>query len=150
MLNPSTADAFKLDPTLTRCFNYSKDWGFDEMIITNLFAFRSTDPKKLSEIFDPVGVGNDRVLEQTIVEADAIILAWGTNPEVRQRKPHVMEMLKRVSCPIYCLGLNKDGSPKHPLYLKKNQERYEFVLLNNKWYVKGLSTKDMSDRLATT
>jgi hypothetical protein len=149
MLNPSTADAFVLDPTLTRCYGFSKYWGFTEMIITNIFAFRSTDPKKLSEVFDPVGVSNDRILQAAFRDADAIVLAWGADPMVSRRKALVMEMLKRASCPIYCLGVNKDGSPKHPLYLKKNQERYEFVLKNDKWYIKGLPNKVMADLLAT-
>jgi hypothetical protein len=140
MLNPSTADAFTLDPTLTRCYWFSKYWGFTEMIITNIFAFRSTDPKKLSEVFDPIGINNDHILEVAAYEADAIVLGWGADPMADIRKPDILEILKKVSCPIYCLGLNKNGSPKHPLYLKSDQKRYEVVLKGGSWYVKGLTS----------
>lgn len=47
LLNPSTADAFKLDPTLKRCAQFSLRWGFGSMLIVNLFALRSPHPSDL-------------------------------------------------------------------------------------------------------
>ena len=55
MLNPSTADENVNDPTVARCCNYTKQWGFGSIIVTNIFALRSTDPKGLRETDDPTG-----------------------------------------------------------------------------------------------
>ena len=38
-LNPSTADETKNDPTIRRCINFAKDWGYGGVMIANLFAF---------------------------------------------------------------------------------------------------------------
>jgi hypothetical protein len=37
MLNPSTADEVKLDPSCTRARLYAERWGFGALIVTNLF-----------------------------------------------------------------------------------------------------------------
>ncbi len=61
MLNPSTADETQEDPTIRRCLGFAKSWGFDRLIIVNIFAFRSTNPDALYSQVDPIGVGNDLV-----------------------------------------------------------------------------------------
>jgi hypothetical protein len=63
-LNPSTADEVKDDPTVRRCIGYAKRWGFGGLIMTNIFAFRSTDPNALVELDDPVGPRNDAWLRR--------------------------------------------------------------------------------------
>jgi hypothetical protein len=61
-LNPSTADATKNDPTVTRCINFAKREGCGGMIMLNLFAFRATDPGVMMEAADPVGPENDKYI----------------------------------------------------------------------------------------
>ncbi|GHX72979.1 hypothetical protein VCSRO16_3593 [Vibrio cholerae] len=41
-LNPSTADEKNDDPTLRRCINFAKSWGYGGVCMANLFAFRAT------------------------------------------------------------------------------------------------------------
>lgn len=41
-LNPSTADEKTDDPTIRKCINYAKCWGYGKILMANLFAFRST------------------------------------------------------------------------------------------------------------
>ena len=44
MLNPSTADEVKLDPSCTRARLYAERWGFGALVVTNLFAWRASWP----------------------------------------------------------------------------------------------------------
>ena len=59
-LNPSTATFEEDDPTIRRCVGFAKRWGFGALVMLNIFAFRSTDPKKLrvKSTVDPVGPQN--------------------------------------------------------------------------------------------
>ncbi|WP_299078010.1 DUF1643 domain-containing protein [uncultured Paraglaciecola sp.] len=113
-LNPSTADANLDDPTIRRCVNYAKSWGYGKLIMVNLFAFRATRPKDMMDALDPVGSGNDAWIDAAVAEADITIAAWGKHGSFRDR---AKGMIDRHG-PQY-LKLNKDGSPAHPLYLKK-------------------------------
>ena len=55
-LNPSTADETNDDPTIRRCINFAKSWGCDSFCMTNIFAFRATDPKVMIAEPEPVGI----------------------------------------------------------------------------------------------
>src|SRR4028119_2392792 len=59
LLNPSTADARRDDPTIRRCANFARTWGFGGLEVVNLFAFRATHPTDLKCAADPVGPQND-------------------------------------------------------------------------------------------
>ena len=39
MLNPSRADASFNDPTITRCINFAKFWGYGRLEVVNLFTY---------------------------------------------------------------------------------------------------------------
>lgn len=43
MLNPSTADENKDDPTLRRCMGFARQWGLGGLSIVNLYALRATN-----------------------------------------------------------------------------------------------------------
>lgn len=125
LLNPSTADATVLDPTLTRCYGYARAWGFAAMDVCNVFALRSTDPKGLRAVEDPVGADNDRHIRKLAGRADMVVVGWGTHARLMDRHQRVAELLRGV-CEPRCLGLTKDGYPKHPLYLRKDLEPVAF------------------------
>jgi len=120
MLNPSTADESVLDPTLRRCIRYTEDWGFHRMEVVNLFAFRSTDPAGLDTVADPVGDDNNEQTREAMARASQIIVGWGAHRYVRFRAEWVYETCCEHTDwpPLRCLGITKDGQPRHPLYLR--------------------------------
>ena len=125
-LNPSTADAFKNDPTVTRCIGYAKKWGYKSFTMLNAFAVRSTDPAGLM-FGDPIGPDNDRFLREEAGKADLIVAAWGTHCRLGNRDEEMKEVLRPVGKDIYCLGTTMEGFPKHPLYLKGDVKPYLYM-----------------------
>ena len=69
MLNPSTADEMKLDPTCSRARDYAERWGYGALIVTNIFSFRETNPNRMKAAEDPVGPGNDAAIVRAASEA---------------------------------------------------------------------------------
>ena len=61
-LNPSTADETLDDPTIRRCIDFAKRWGYGGLVMANLFAYRATNPSEMKAATDPVGVANDEWL----------------------------------------------------------------------------------------
>ncbi len=113
-LNPSTADETLDDPTIRRCIRYAKDWGYSALCMTNIFAWRDTDPAKMKQQADPVGPENDATLGRNAAKAGIVIAAWGTHGSHLNRQKRVMEILPT----LHALKVTKDGFPGHPLYLK--------------------------------
>lgn len=134
-LNPSTADENADDPTMRRCIDFCRRWGFGAFDMVNLFAWRSTDPMGLTHQqgraehgLDPVGPDNDAHLVLVASRATRVVMAWGQHEflgDLLTLRAHAVETLLRssVSLPreLGTLGRNKNGKgqPKHPLYLPK-------------------------------
>jgi len=116
-LNPSTADAIEDDPTINKCIKFAKSWGYGALIMSNLFAFRSTDPDKLKTEIDPIGSENDMWIERLVNKSDLIIAAWGNHGSYLDQDKKI---LKKFQGRLHCLQINKSGQPAHPLYLKSN------------------------------
>lgn len=121
LLNPSTADAKVLDPTLTRCLGFAQRWGFGQMEVVNAFALRSTHPQVLKAHADPVGPGNDRAIRRAVDRADRVVIGWGTHARLHGRHETVLELIAGRCEPV-CWAVTKDGYPKHPLYLRSDCE----------------------------
>lgn len=113
MLNPSTADATKDDPTIRRCIGFAKAWGCTGLRVLNLFALRSTDPKALYSHPDPIGPENDDYLREWSADSQIVVAAWGVHGKLRGRGTKVRGMVPGLQA----LGVTKDGHPKHPLYV---------------------------------
>lgn len=120
MLNPSTADETMLDPTLRRCERFAQAMGYDGFEVVNLFAWRSTDPKQLRLVDDPVGEDNDAEILSASESSSSIIVGWGRHVLAPARAAQVITLLSHRS--LFCLGENGDQSPKHPLYLAKTTQ----------------------------
>lgn len=124
MLNPSTADGEKDDPTIRRCMGFASDAGFGGMSVVNLYGWRATDPKKLNEVEDPIGQGNDTAIVEEAARADIVVVAWGAVANNRFRMKQVLELL--MPRRILCLGVTKEGAPRHPLYVEKVRQFEEW------------------------
>src|SRR5207249_5914720 len=72
-LNPSTADETEDDPTIRRCMNYAKRWGYGALCMVNLFAYRATDPDAMKAHPQPVGTENDYWIRKMAREAGVVV-----------------------------------------------------------------------------
>lgn len=138
MLNPSTADERRLDPTIRRVIGFARTWGFHRVRVRNLYAYRATDPAELrrcaSELgLDPVSAhddpwANDRAILELASPsvASTILVAWGSAmgawmaprvEHVRARMSGTLEVRSRQHADVICLGVTADGAPRHPLYV---------------------------------
>ena len=118
-LNPSKAGAIISDPTVTRgCIRADRE-GFGGFFMGNLYGLVSTDPRELltNGLFGwAVGELTDYYLRQMISLSAKHLCAWGSFKPVTYRAPMVLKMISEP----YCLGVNSDGQPKHPLYVGYN------------------------------
>ena len=121
-LNPSTADEHRDDPTLVRCMNYAKAWGYGGVCMANLFAFRATDPAEMKTADDPVGPRNNWWLKKLSSEAGIVVAAWGNDGAFRGRSEQVRNMLPALCC----LKVNRSGEPAHPLYQRLDAQPLNF------------------------
>jgi hypothetical protein len=119
-LNPSTADETINDPTIRRCIKFAKDWGFDQLCMLNLFAYRATDPAVMKAYPSPIGEENDKTIAKIVRDSHQVIAAWGTHGAHLGRADQVRRLIQSIEVPLYCLNENEDGSPAHPLYQKAN------------------------------
>lgn len=115
MLNPSTADARKDDPTLRRCIGFARDWGYGGVTVANLYAYRATKPADLWKAADPIGPANDAHLTAVADGCDLLVAAWGAHAKP-DRVAAVLALpgMNR----LHALALTASGQPGHPLYLR--------------------------------
>ena len=127
MLNPSTADAFRLDPTNRRCVGFADSWGYGSLVTTNIFAFRSTNPAGLRAVGDVVGPENDAAIVEAAKGADLVIAAWGTHGAMHGRGERVRELVSAAGVSLHVLRLTKAGFPGHPLYVAADTSPMRWV-----------------------
>jgi len=115
-LNPSTADETKDDPTIRRCIQFAKDWQYGGLLMGNIFAYRSADPRVLKKKEEVVDLTNLQWLQFIYNTAHITVAAWGNHGKLYSRALQVKSVLP--DCKV--LGMTKSNYPKHPLYLKKD------------------------------
>ena len=116
MLNPSTADEVKNDPTVERCERRARSRGYDGLVITNLFALRATDPRELLRSLDPIGPENDAAILTAALGSDLVICAWGNYGRILDRSRKVLKLLLDAGIQLHCLKLGQTVEPAQPLY----------------------------------
>jgi hypothetical protein len=121
LCNPSTADAETDDPTERRGWGFTNRWGYGKFVFVNTNPFRSTDPHKARGVSSDALLANDSFLIRHAQAASVVVCAWGHDAKyggIAARTEHVLRNVAKV--PLHYLALSKDGTPKHPLYLKGN------------------------------
>ena len=133
MLNPSTADDKEDDPTIRRCIGFAKSWGYGAIIVCNLIPYRATNPKELLSIDDNeflgtidnkgiVGYYNSAYISKLSQKVDKVVCAWGNSNVIKKLRINISKIKEIVDKPLYYIEISKDGTPKHPLYLKSDNE----------------------------
>lgn len=121
-LNPSTADKDIDDPTIKRCIEFVKNWGYGGFYMLNLFAYRATDPNELTKTEDPIGINNTKTILETISKVEKVICAWGNEGILMNQNKTILSLIPKP----YCLKINTTGEPAHPLYLSGTLEPIEY------------------------
>jgi len=124
-LNPSTADVLADDPTIRRCMAFAQDWGYEEMVMVNLFAFRTPHPTLLKAALHPTGRQNRRALHRACRSADHIVAAWGNHGTFQNQASKMASVWAEL--PVYCFGMTKSHQPLHPLYQPRTANLIEFM-----------------------
>lgn len=156
MLNPSTADHVEDDPTIQRCIKFTKRWSFERLLVVNLYPLRTPHPSECKEFAqwdqggpdwwarDQILYANLPIVVEKAAKAARIIVAWGANawqwddgfPE------HVLEEIAtETDTQPECLGVTKDGSPKHPLARGKHRVPDDFEPVP--WPIRAAATLDV-------
>ena len=116
MLNPSTATATEDDPTIRRCMDFGRRWGFRELTVVNLFALRATSPAALRRHGRAaIGARNDEMLRwvRRCPATTTVVAAWGNHGTHLDRAAAVLPIVQ----PTVALKVTQQGCPAHPLYL---------------------------------
>lgn len=128
LLNPSTADAHKDDPTIARCIVRAQRLGYGGLEVVNLFAYCATDPKTMRRHADPIGRDNDAAIAEAAARAGLIVAGWGAYGGHLHRGRDVAARLYTAGFALHHLGLIKSGQPQHPLYVSYDVQPQKFVV----------------------
>jgi len=130
MLNPSTADASKDDPTIRKCRGFAKKWFYSWFRVVNLFAYRATDPRDLKEAGYPIGPENDKWVAHGVTTdmgwSPCVVIAWGNKGQESGMDQWMLQYLRLLEVQVRCLGVTSRDAPCHPLMLPYETKREEF------------------------
>lgn len=117
MVNPSTADARKNDPTILTLIHFAKLWGYGGIFVVNPFTYRSSTQAALIHARDPYGpeclTAWQRAREIATTQNTPMLCAWGNGGALLDADKRFLARVGAI--PLIVLGLTKDGHPKHPL-----------------------------------
>lgn len=114
-LNPSKANESDLDATIRSVIRISKHNGYGGFYMMNCFPMVSTNPDEL--VIHPFWQKiNDEWIEFVASKCKDVVFAWGNFKVVRDKKRNEELVIKFPKAKV--IGLNANGSPKHPLFIK--------------------------------
>lgn len=121
-MNPSVADLTVDDPTVRKECGFAQREGFGTLLKCNVMDYRATSPRTLLEQgLQPTSLDNLQVIQEQLLLTDKVVCVWGRlHQNLRPYAAQVASLLQKHKVQPFCLGVNLDGSPKHPLYLANN------------------------------
>jgi hypothetical protein len=139
LLNPSTADAMRLDPTTQRITGFTARWGYGGWLLANLFTRRRTKPFTRADVpADPpltvpqvfggapvpepawrAHLGADELSDAALTvvarRCPVVVAAWGNGGGLMGRDREAVRLLRGLGRNPSALGFTIDGHPVHPL-----------------------------------
>lgn len=127
-MNPSVASAEVSDPTCHRELIFARDWGFTRYLKGNMLDWRATSPRDLpADAAAACSPANIPALLAMAQEAEIVVLAYGKlHARYQGVVRAVIGSIAETGRPLKCFGFNKDGSAKHPLYLRKDSALVDY------------------------
>lgn len=130
LLNGSTAGSVRNDPTVRRVIGFTRKWRFGGLWLVNAYAAMATKPRDLLAMEENVGPLNRSYVRKTVRDAwrharnlsDTpelpVIVGWGNHGAHGGQDRRVLEWISGAGVPVrlQCLGVTKQGCPRHPLY----------------------------------
>ena len=113
----TSPDESQLDPSCARARDYAERWGYGTLIVTNLFAWRATDPEAMKSAPEPVGRSNNQAILRSARQSGVVVCAWGNHGSHLGRAATVVANLRGAGVPLHMLRMTAQGQPNHPLYL---------------------------------
>lgn len=124
MLNPSTADAADDDPTIRKCIGFGNRWGYGELRVYNLWAYRATDPANVPSTSGWEEEYRNIEYLKKATASSSIVCAWGSThigkiDPIKRAQAFQLNIWAERS--FFALAVNQDGNPRHPLYVRNDQ-----------------------------
>ncbi|MFN6352757.1 MAG: DUF1643 domain-containing protein [Cyanobacteriota bacterium] len=138
-LNPSTANGNRDDPTLRRLRGLAARWGHGRLLVLNLFSRVGSDPAQLRRCPQPVGEHTDAWLATALGWLQAqpqhapgppprVWVGWGHQGGLHGRHRVMLDVLRCWGGEVVCVGVTREGYPRHPLYCRASQPPLPFVV----------------------
>lgn len=125
MLNPSTADAEKDDPTIRTLIHFAISWGYGGIAVINLWALRTSSPAAMMAFEDAFGKNADFIegaLRVATTTTKTVLAAWGTHGGHEGRDEwFISRATGEHRLGVIILGKTRDGHPKHPMARGKHR-----------------------------
>lgn len=121
-LNPSWSDdGTGRRASLLNVLHWAGRDGFSEVLGLNLYAYRHTDPQRLTtgKAADQgrmIGEHNTEILTYALGRASAVLAAWGSKGAKLDRGAEVLRLARE---PLV-IGLCGNGEPLHPMYKRRD------------------------------
>lgn len=141
LLNGSTADSVRNDPTVRRVIGFTRRWEFGGLWLVNAYAAMATKPRELLAMDkNAAGPRNRHYVQKTIRDAWRharklritrelpVIVGWGNHGARGGQDRRVLDWIGRAGVPVrlQCLGVTKLGCPRHPLYCAAGTARVDY------------------------
>ena len=126
MLNPSTADHQKNDPTILALIHFAKLWGYGGILVVNLFSLRTPSPAEMMKVTDAFGPDNGTAIAAAMQYArdngGRLLCAWGNHGDHQDRAEWFCNRALQVyGLTLICLGTTIRWKPKHPMARGKHR-----------------------------